>query len=144
VRLQSEDGQVKWVLFMLGFYVLAFSEWSALLPGAPSQPHARTSSKDCPGSTWRSTWRRHGRGCCCPLARAVSFLGFCLTLLWIAQMIAYMLPPIPLSPFLNTMFVVLDGVFPLFGVAAFALFCGYLLVVAMKVGCHAICTRPIA
>ncbi|GLC46184.1 hypothetical protein PLESTB_001198800 [Pleodorina starrii] len=83
---QGEDGEVRWVLFMLGFYLLAF----------------------------------------------MSFLGFCLTGCWVAHMIAYMLPPIPLSPLLNTMFVVLDDVFPLFGTAAFALFCLYLMAVAMK------------
>lgn len=33
----------------------------------------------------------------------------------------------PLTPFLNTAFIKLDGVFPLFGTAFFALFCFYLL-----------------
>lgn len=62
----------------------------------------------------------------------MSFLGFGLTGVWVAHIIAYMLPPTPLSPFLNAMFVVLDDVFPLFGCAAFALFCLYLMAVAMK------------
>ncbi|GLI61361.1 hypothetical protein VaNZ11_003724 [Volvox africanus] len=83
---QGEDGEVRWVMFMLGFWMLAF----------------------------------------------MSFLGFCLTGVWVAHMIAYMLPPVPLNPFLNSMFVVLDGVFPLFGTGAFALFCLYLMAVAMK------------
>ncbi|EFJ42278.1 hypothetical protein VOLCADRAFT_67279 [Volvox carteri f. nagariensis] len=83
---QGEDGEVRWVLFMIGFYLLGF----------------------------------------------MSFVGFCLTGIWVAHIIAYMLPPIPLHPFLNIMFVVLDDVFPLFGTAAFALFCLYLMSVAMK------------
>jgi LMBR1 domain-containing protein 1 len=33
----------------------------------------------------------------------------------------------PISPFLNSLFVKLDSVFPLFGTAAFALFCFYLI-----------------
>ena len=33
----------------------------------------------------------------------------------------------PLTPFLNTAFIRLDGVFPLFGTAFFALYCFYLL-----------------
>ncbi|KAG2444566.1 hypothetical protein HXX76_001311 [Chlamydomonas incerta] len=83
---QGEDGEVRWVLFMLGFYVLA----------------------------------------------VMAVVGFCLSCMWIAQIIAYMLPPVPLSPLLNEMFVALDNVFPLFGVIAFAIFCLYLMVAAMK------------
>ena len=33
----------------------------------------------------------------------------------------------PLTPFLNTAFIKMDGVFPLFGTALFALFCFYLM-----------------
>ncbi|GFR51273.1 hypothetical protein Agub_g13581 [Astrephomene gubernaculifera] len=83
---QGEDGEVRWVLFMLGFYVLGF----------------------------------------------MSFAGFCLSIAWVAHIIAYMLPPTPLHPLLNDMFTALDSVFPLFGVAAFAAFCLYLMSVAMK------------
>eukprot|EP00882_Tetradesmus_deserticola_P023156 GHRQ01025194.1.p2 GENE.GHRQ01025194.1~~GHRQ01025194.1.p2 ORF type:complete len:121 (+),score=30.58 GHRQ01025194.1:585-947(+) len=46
---------------------------------------------------------------------------------WLAHIIVYMLPPIPIHPLLNEVFIKLDRVFPLFGVAAFAAFCGYLL-----------------
>lgn len=84
---QGEDGDVRWVVFMLGFYVLG----------------------------------------------AMSFVGFCLSLMWIAQIIVYMVPPVPLNPLLNDMFVAMDNVFPLFGTLFFAFFSVYLMVVAMKV-----------
>lgn len=77
---------MKWVLFMLGFYLLGF----------------------------------------------MAFAAFCLSGCWLAHMVAYMLPPVPLHPLLNYMFLALDSVFPLFGVAAFAIFCLYLMTAAMK------------
>ena len=33
----------------------------------------------------------------------------------------------PISPFLNSLFITLDGAFPLFGTAAFAICCFYLI-----------------
>lgn len=59
-------------------------------------------------------------------------IGIGLSLTWIAHIIVYMLPVSPLNPMLNQVFVDLDAVFPLFGVAAFAGFCGYLMIVAIK------------
>lgn len=88
--LQGEDGDVRWVMFMLGFWVLL----------------------------------------------AMSIVGFCVSLMWIAQIIVYMVPPSPLNPLLNNMFVAMDDVFPLFGTLMFGLFSLYLMAVAMKVcGC---------
>lgn len=85
-RAQGEDGPARWVLFMLGFYVLG----------------------------------------------AMSVVALALSLMWVVHIIIYLLPPRPLGAFLNTFFVTLDGVFPLFGVLAFSLFCLYFMVVAMK------------
>jgi LMBR1 domain-containing protein 1 len=53
--------------------------------------------------------------------------GVGLSLMWIAHVVVYMLPPVPLHPLLNAMFARMDGVFPLFGVAFFSLFTFYLL-----------------
>jgi LMBR1 domain-containing protein 1 len=54
-------------------------------------------------------------------------IGVCLSGCWLAHIIVYMLPPVPIHPLLNDVFIKLDGVFPLFGVAAFAGFCAYLM-----------------
>jgi LMBR1 domain-containing protein 1 len=59
-------------------------------------------------------------------------IGIAASGAWIVHIILYMLPPVPVHPLLNAMFVALDGVFPLFGVAAFAAFCAYLMAVAIK------------
>lgn len=59
-------------------------------------------------------------------------IGICVSGCWLAHIIIYMLPPVPIHPLLNDVFIKLDGVFPLFGVAAFAAFCAYLMVVAIK------------
>ena len=59
-------------------------------------------------------------------------IGLCVSLTWLVHIIIYMLPPVPIHPLLNEVFIKLDGVFPLFGVAAFAGFCFYLLIVAIK------------
>ena len=42
-------------------------------------------------------------------------------------MVLYLFTDPPLTPFLNGLFTRLDGAFPLFGTAAFALFCFYLI-----------------
>jgi hypothetical protein len=54
-------------------------------------------------------------------------IGVCLSLMWVVHIILYMLPVYPISNLLNEVFIKLDGVFPLFGVVAFALFCAYLM-----------------
>jgi LMBR1 domain-containing protein 1 len=54
-------------------------------------------------------------------------IGVCVSGCWLAHIIMYMLPPVPIHPLLNDVFIKLDGVFPLFGVAAFAAFCAYLM-----------------
>ncbi len=43
------------------------------------------------------------------------------------QVVLYLFTDPPLTPFLNGLFTRLDGAFPLFGTAAFALFCFYLI-----------------
>lgn len=53
--------------------------------------------------------------------------GICMSIAWLAHIAVYMLPPVPLYPMLNNLFVVLDNVFSLFGVAAFAAFCLYFM-----------------
>mmetsp|Transcript_6763 Transcript_6763/g.16842 ORF Transcript_6763/g.16842 Transcript_6763/m.16842 type:complete len:534 (-) Transcript_6763:748-2349(-) len=83
---QGEDGDVRWVLFMIGFWVTGF----------------------------------------------MGVIGIFISLAWLVHIAVYMLPPVPLHPMLNDLFVVLDNVFSLFGVAAFAGFCLYLMVVAIK------------
>lgn len=54
-------------------------------------------------------------------------IGVGVSLMWIAHIIVYLLPPVPIHPLLNEVFIKLDGVFPLFGVAAFGGFCAYLM-----------------
>lgn len=57
----------------------------------------------------------------------LGLVGVGVSLAWLAHIIVYMLPPLPLHPLLNEVFIRLDGVFPLFGVGAFAAFCAYLM-----------------
>ncbi|GBF96088.1 hypothetical protein Rsub_08964 [Raphidocelis subcapitata] len=83
---QGQDGEVKWVLYQLGFLLLGL----------------------------------------------MGLVGLAVSLLWLIHIVIYMLPPVPIHPMLNEVFLKLDGVFPLFGVAAFAAFCLYLMVVAIK------------
>lgn len=54
-------------------------------------------------------------------------VGVCVSLMWIIHIVIYMLPPVPIHPMLNEVFMKLDAVFPLFGVAAFSAFCCYLM-----------------
>lgn len=58
---------------------------------------------------------------------AVGILGGIVSILWLAQVVAYVFTYPPLDPFLNTVFTKLDSVFPLFGTLAFAIFCFYLI-----------------
>jgi LMBR1 domain-containing protein 1 len=50
-----------------------------------------------------------------------------LSVCWLVQVVLYMFTNPPISPFLNTFFITLDGVFPLFGTVAFTVFCFYLI-----------------
>ncbi len=54
-------------------------------------------------------------------------IGTVLSICWMVQVVLYMFAYPPISPFLNSLFMTLDGIFPLFGTAAFALFCFYLI-----------------
>jgi hypothetical protein len=92
---QGEDGEVRWVLFMLGFYVTG----------------------------------------------AMGVIGLLLSLAWLAHIAVYLIPPYPLHPMLNELFVVLDGAFSLLGVAAFAGFCLYLMGEWMGVVLRVLCVQ---
>ena len=59
-------------------------------------------------------------------------VSVCLTGCWLAHLVVYEFVVPPLSPMLNEMFVEMDSVFGLFGTAAFAVFCFYLVVCTMK------------
>jgi hypothetical protein len=61
------------------------------------------------------------------LLLVMGVIGVCLSLMWLIHIILYMLPVYPISNLLNEVFMKLDSVFPLFGVAAFAAFCAYLM-----------------
>ena len=50
-----------------------------------------------------------------------------LSICWLLQVVLYMFTNPPITPFLNTFFITLDNVFPLFGTVAFAVFCFYLI-----------------
>lgn len=54
--------------------------------------------------------------------------------IWIFHIAFYMIPPVPLIPFLNTYFMWFDQWFPLFGTISVGLFSAYLLACAVK-GC---------
>jgi LMBR1 domain-containing protein 1 len=57
----------------------------------------------------------------------MGIVGIGISLAWLAHIAVYLLPPYPLHPMLNDLFVVLDGAFALLGVAAFGGFCLYLM-----------------
>ncbi|KAL9315341.1 hypothetical protein ACSQ67_016342 [Phaseolus vulgaris] len=62
------------------------------------------------------------------LAKIVfGILGLIVSVVWIIHIIIYLLIDPPLSPFLNQVFIKLDDIWGLFGTAAFAFFCFYLL-----------------
>lgn len=81
LSLQGQDGEVRWVMYQLGYIATGL----------------------------------------------LGVIGVCVSGCWLAHIITYMLPPVPIHPLLNDVFIKLDGVFPLFGVAAFAAFCAYLM-----------------
>ena len=51
---------------------------------------------------------------------------------WLVHILVYMFLSPPLDPLLNTMFIQMDDVFGLFGTAAFAVFCFYLVLATLK------------
>jgi len=55
-----------------------------------------------------------------------------VSLAWILHIILYVLLKPAVTPFLNSLFSVLDGVFPLFGTLAFAIFAFYLVWCVLK------------
>mmetsp|Transcript_12200 Transcript_12200/g.38633 ORF Transcript_12200/g.38633 Transcript_12200/m.38633 type:complete len:432 (+) Transcript_12200:187-1482(+) len=61
-------------------------------------------------------------------------LGCVVSLMWLIHVVLFMFISPPVHPFLNDFFIDLDGVFPLFGTAAFAFFCFYLMMITVK-GC---------
>lgn len=61
------------------------------------------------------------------LKLVLGVLGSCLSVAWLLQVILYVFLYPPITPLLNDAFVALDGVFPLFGTLAFAVFCFYLI-----------------
>ena len=61
------------------------------------------------------------------LRLVLGIISVLLSSAWLLQVLLYILLSPPLYPFLNIVFKVLDGVFPLFGTAAFSVFCFYLL-----------------
>ena len=65
---------------------------------------------------------------------ALGVLTLVTSILWIVHVVLYILVDPPVSPFLNDFFIELDNAFPLFGVAAFAAFCFYLIAITIK-GC---------
>ena len=63
---------------------------------------------------------------------AFSVISGIISILWIVQIIIYMLFSPPLHPFLNTYFEQFDSWFPLFGTISIAIFGLYLLLAAAK------------
>lgn len=55
-----------------------------------------------------------------------------ISLMWMLHIVLYMFAKPPISPFLNDFFLKLDSAFGLFGTAAFALFCFYLIMCVVK------------
>ncbi|KAK9825402.1 hypothetical protein WJX81_001005 [Elliptochloris bilobata] len=68
------------------------------------------------------------------LRLACGVIGAVLSVCWLLQVVLYLFTYPPLSPFLNALFTRLDSAFPLFGTAAFAIFCFYLIGATIK-GC---------
>ncbi|XP_010253885.1 PREDICTED: LIMR family protein At5g01460 [Nelumbo nucifera] len=54
-------------------------------------------------------------------------IGLIVSIAWVVHIVIYLLVDPPLSPFLNEVFIKLDGIWGLLGTAAFAFFCFYLL-----------------
>lgn len=73
-----------------------------------------------------------------PLVAVFKLLVGCVAALvstiWVFHIALYMLPPVPLVPFLNSYFIWFDQWFPLFGTVSVGVFSTYLLACAVK-GC---------
>lgn len=54
-------------------------------------------------------------------------VGVVLSVCWLLQILLYIFVYPPVTPFLNILFIKLDGAFPLFGTVAFGIFCFYLI-----------------
>lgn len=61
-------------------------------------------------------------------------VGAFVSAIWVFHIALYMLPPVPLVPFLNTYFIWFDQWFPLFGTISVGIFSVYLLACTVK-GC---------
>ncbi|KAL0309969.1 UNVERIFIED_CONTAM: LIMR family protein [Sesamum radiatum] len=77
------------------------------------------------GEQAEATWAMTVLGYLAKLVLGV--IGLIVSVAWIAHIVIYLLIDPPLSPFLNEVFIKLDGVWGLLGTAAFAFFCFYLL-----------------
>lgn len=68
------------------------------------------------------------------LSLFAGFIASIISIAWIVHIVAYVLLPVPLFPFLNEYFMLFDGFFPLIGVLSVAICMLYLLICAVK-GC---------
>ncbi|KAL3139538.1 hypothetical protein ABBQ38_003861 [Trebouxia sp. C0009 RCD-2024] len=59
-------------------------------------------------------------------------VGVVLSVCWLLQILLYIFVYPPVTPFLNILFIKLDGAFPLFGTVAFGIFCFYLIGCVIK------------
>jgi len=62
----------------------------------------------------------------------LGILSVIISILWVLQIILYLVLRPPPTPFLNTLFIVLDNAFGLFGTIAYGLFAFYLLWTVIK------------
>lgn len=62
----------------------------------------------------------------------LGILSILVSLAWVLHIVLYILMRPPVTPLLNSMFLALDGVFPLFGTLAFAIFSFYLIWCVLK------------
>jgi LMBR1 domain-containing protein 1 len=62
----------------------------------------------------------------------LGILSGIVSLMWLLHIALYVFPSPPVTPFLNDFFVALDDAWGLFGTAAFALFCCYLIMCVIK------------
>lgn len=76
------------------------------------------------------------------IALLCGLLSTILSILWLAQILLYILPPQPIHPFLNSFFLAVDGFFDIFGVLSVAVFVLYLHLCVVK-GCFQVGLRII-
>lgn len=110
------------------------SHIAAPLQTSPSHSPARRGHQSIP--MWLQGEDRDYKWVVYVLSFWFSLLGgiiFALVALtWIVHIVVYLLVSPPLHPFLNSMFEALDDAFRLFGIAAFALWCFFLILAAIK------------